>query len=71
VDKKPARAKVVDIATTERLRVGLCATCRHVRRVVSDRGSTFYMCRRSATDAAFPKYPRLPVMQCSGYEAET
>jgi hypothetical protein len=49
-------------------RVGLCAHCKHVRRITSDRGSRFYLCRRSATDPSFPKYPRLPVVQCRGYE---
>jgi hypothetical protein len=34
----------------------------------SDRGSVFYMCQRSLTDPGFPKYPRLPVVQCRGYE---
>jgi len=48
--------------------VGLCADCRYMRRVESDRGSTFFLCERSATDPAFPKYPRLPVLQCGGYE---
>jgi hypothetical protein len=49
-------------------RVGLCEKCKFVRRIESDRGSIFYMCQRSSTDAAFPKYPRLPVFQCAGYE---
>ena len=48
--------------------VGLCANCRFMRRIESDRGSIFYLCERSATDARFPKYPRLPVLQCVGYE---
>ncbi len=48
--------------------VGLCANCRFMRRIESDRGSIFYLCERSATDASFPKYPRLPVLQCAGYE---
>jgi len=39
-----------------------------MRRMESDRGSVFYMCQRSSTDAAFPKYPRLPVLQCKGYD---
>ena len=39
-----------------------------MRRIESDRGSIFYLCERSATDARFPKYPRLPVLQCVGYE---
>jgi hypothetical protein len=57
--------------TRERLRrdVGLCSDCRFMRRIESDRGSIFHLCERSATDARFPKYPRLPVLQCAGYEA--
>ena len=39
-----------------------------MRRIESDRGSKFYLCQRSATDPSFPKYPRLPVLQCVGYE---
>jgi hypothetical protein len=34
----------------------------------SDRGSIFYFCKRSETDARFPKYPTLPVLSCAGYE---
>jgi len=48
--------------------VGLCADCRFMRRIESDRGSTFYLCERSVSDPKFSKYPRLPVLQCSGYE---
>ena len=47
--------------------VGLCATCQHCRIVPGER-ATFYMCRRSAVDPAYPKYPRLPVVACPGYE---
>jgi hypothetical protein len=47
---------------------GLCATCRHQRVVRSGRGSTFSMCERGLTDAAWPKYPPLPVLRCSGHE---
>jgi hypothetical protein len=39
-----------------------------MRQIQSDRGSIFYLCERSATDASYPKYPRLPVLQCAGYE---
>jgi len=39
-----------------------------MRTVESARGSTFYFCERSKTDPSFPKYPRLPVLRCSGYE---
>jgi len=27
----------------------------------------FYLCELSATDPAFPKYPQLPVVECSGH----
>jgi hypothetical protein len=49
--------------------IGLCADCRFMRVMKSDRGSTFYLCERSTTDARFPKYPRLPVLRCAGYES--
>jgi hypothetical protein len=38
-----------------------------MRQIESDRGSIFYLCQLSAMDANFPKYPRLPVLRCSGY----
>lgn len=49
--------------------VGLCASCRYHRWVGSRKGSRFLYCRRSETDPLFPKYPRLPVLRCGGYEA--
>ena len=50
--------------------VGLCSVCLHVRRVVSDRGGAFYRCNRAKSDPAYPKYPRLPVTRCPGWERE-
>ena len=50
---------------------GLCDACRHSRRVESARGSLFWLCRRSETDPAYPRYPRLPVVICPGFEAES
>ncbi len=51
---------------------GLCAACAHVARIRSDRGAVFYLCKLSAGDPRFPKYPRLPVRTCAGYqECET
>ncbi len=47
---------------------GLCATCRWQKLVVTRRDSVFSLCRRSETDARFPKYPALPVLQCVGFE---
>ena len=54
---------------TDAVDPGLCARCAHVRRLRSDRGSTFYLCRRGADDPAFPRYPRLPVTACAGFAA--
>ena len=48
---------------------GLCSSCRHARQVRSDRGSVFYQCLRSAYVPRYPKYPRLPVLRCPGYES--
>lgn len=29
---------------------------------------TFYLCERSLSDPDFPKYPRIPVIECRSYE---
>ncbi|HXA53791.1 MAG TPA: hypothetical protein VNV37_02850 [Solirubrobacteraceae bacterium] len=47
---------------------GLCDSCAHQRRVPNTRGSVFSLCERSREDPAFPRYPRLPVLACPGYE---
>ena len=48
---------------------GLCDTCRHQQLVPNRRGSVFSLCLRSRTEPdRFPRYPRLPVSQCDGYE---
>jgi len=48
--------------------VGLCSDCEHARIIRSDRGSVFYLCRLSATNPSFAKYPRLPMLSCTGYK---
>jgi hypothetical protein len=53
--------------SNEGRRIGLCGDCTHARRITSDRGATFYQCGLAATDPSFPKYPRLPVLECRGY----
>ena len=50
------------------IKAGLCDTCAHRRLVRNTRGSEFSMCERSRSDPSFPKYPRLPVESCRGYE---
>jgi len=47
---------------------GLCDSCVHQRIVRNTRGSVFSLCGRSRTDPAFPRYPRMPVLECRGYE---
>ena len=47
---------------------GLCDSCVHQRLVASAKGSSFSLCELSRADARFPKYPRLPVLSCAGYE---
>jgi hypothetical protein len=48
---------------------GLCDTCIHQQEVQNTRGSTFSLCKRSREDPAYPRYPRLPVLACRGYDA--
>ena len=50
---------------------GLCDTCRHQRIIRNTRGSEFSLCERSRTEPEFPRYPRLPVLECRGYEEGT
>src|SRR3954447_24831547 len=59
--------EVTEHRGSEALRAGLCASCEFVQRITSDRGSIFYLCQKSFSDPAFVKYPRLPVLRCSGY----
>ena len=64
-----AFAVAKDSAETRKVaNAGLCADCAHVRWIKSDRGSTFVLCELSARDPNFSKYPRLPVLSCSGHE---
>jgi len=54
-----------------RLQAGLCESCRNQRIVKSGRGSEFSLCELHKTDPRFPKYPRLPVRECSGYDRKS
>lgn len=47
---------------------GLCAQCRHHRRLESGRGSVFFLCEKAKADPSFVRYPRLPVVACRGHE---
>ncbi|MCK9494595.1 MAG: hypothetical protein M0R75_03730 [Dehalococcoidia bacterium] len=48
--------------------IGLCAACTHAQRIESGRGSVFLRCARHDVDERFPKYARLPVTSCGGFE---
>lgn len=56
---------------TSRPPAGLCDRCRHQRLVPNTRGSVYSLCERSRTDPAYPRYPRLPVLKCPGFEPGT
>jgi hypothetical protein len=64
--------KVIESADNRlRVSVGLCFDCRHSFAIKSARASTFYRCELSKTDLSFAKYPRLPVLRCSGYSPKS
>jgi hypothetical protein len=51
------------------MNAGLCDTCAHQRVVKNTRGSRFSLCERSKSEPdRYPRYPRLPVTECAGYE---
>jgi len=55
-------------ATSAHDKVGLCSDCCYTKAIVSGKGSQFFLCLRAETDSHYSKYPRLPILQCSGYE---
>jgi hypothetical protein len=50
---------------------GLCKNCQYARRIETDRGSIFFMCGLSFENSRFVKYPRLPVLVCSGFRPKS
>jgi hypothetical protein len=46
------------------VKAGLCDACKWQKMIRNTRGSTFSMCRHPE----LPKYPRLPVKECRGFE---
>lgn len=63
------RGRPVTPADVARLEVpaGLCETCRHAG-ILASRSSVFLRCGMAEIDPSFPRYPRLPVLACKGYE---
>ena len=54
-------------AAALRARAGLCGGCRHALLRPTRRGTTYLRCALSAVDPRFPKYPGLPVTECTGF----
>jgi|GEM_PF-2972179 len=46
----------------------LCATCQHVRVIVTGNGSRFFLCLKSQDDERYVKYPPQPVERCAAYQ---
>jgi hypothetical protein len=55
-------------STRSAVGAGLCDTCSYQQEVRNTRGSVFSLCTRSRVDPAYPRYPRVPVLSCRGYE---
>jgi propionyl-CoA synthetase len=49
---------------------GLCASCRHAKLSQTRRGTAYLRCTRAAWDARLPRYPRLPVTGCVGFDPD-
>ena len=47
---------------------GLCEACQHAKLNETNRGTAYLRCTRAAWDDRLPRYPRLPVMECIGFE---
>jgi hypothetical protein len=47
---------------------GLCEACKHAKLNETRRGTAYLRCTRAAWDTTLPRYPRLPVTQCAGFE---
>jgi propionyl-CoA synthetase len=47
---------------------GLCAGCQHAKLNETRRGTAYLRCTRAAWDSRLPRYPRLPVMECVGFD---
>lgn len=51
---------------------GLCDSCVSQQLIRNTRGSEFSLCLLSRTEPErFPRYPRVPVTECDGYEPRT
>jgi hypothetical protein len=49
-------------------RAGQCGSCAHAIIRPTRRGTVYLRCAITATDERYPKYPRLPRLECDGHE---
>jgi hypothetical protein len=47
---------------------GLCAGCAHAKLNLTRRGTAYLRCLRAEWDDRLSRYPRLPVLECIGFE---
>jgi hypothetical protein len=47
---------------------GLCRTCQHAKLNETRRGTVYLRCTRAAWDPTLARYPRLPIVQCPGFQ---
>ena len=47
---------------------GQCATCQHAKLNETRKDTAYLRCTRAAWDPRLPRYPRLPVTDCPGFE---
>lgn len=48
---------------------GLCAKCQHAKLNETRKGTAYLRCTRAAWDSRLPRYPRLPVTDCPGFDS--
>lgn len=48
---------------------GLCASCEFAQVNRTRRGTAYLRCTRASWDDRLVKYPRLPVLDCPGYQS--
>jgi len=48
---------------------GLCQDCRHAKLNETRRDTVYLRCLRAEWDPTLTRYPRLPVLECSGFDS--
>ncbi len=49
---------------------GLCDLFTHQKIMTTPRGSVFTLCQLNFKDPLYPKYPPVPVRECTGYNGK-